>query len=413
MPKRVVITGMGVISPLGNDVTTFWNALIQGKNGIKTIPEWVTAGYPVTIAGQADPVTIDDLVDSKDARRMDPYCVYALHAANQAITQSGFTQDNPDPHRVGVIVGSGIGGLHVFEEQHAALLLKGHRRVSPFFIPMLIPDIAAGYIAIKWGFHGPNFSVSSACATANHAIGVGLKTIRYGDADVMIVGAADATLTPMALNGFANMKALSTRNDDPAHASRPFDLNRDGFVIGEGAGIFVLESLEHAQKRGATIIAELAGFGQSADAHHITTPAPDGIGAIIAIQQALGDAKMTTTDIDYINAHGTSTAFNDKTETKAIKQVFGDHARKLAISSTKSMTGHLLGASGGVELIAVVKTIQTGMIPPTINYETPDPECDLDYTVNKAVSRPVQAAISNSFGFGGHNAVLAAKAFLE
>lgn len=411
MPKRVVITGMGVVSPLGNIVSEFWEHLVQGQNGIVTIPEWVEAGYPVTIAGRADPVNIDDIMDSKDARRMDPYCVYALHAANQAITQSGFYESSPDVNRVGVIVGSGIGGLHVFEEQHTALITKGHRRVSPFFIPMLIPDIAAGYIAIKWGFHGPNFSVSSACATANHAIGLGMRTIRYGDADVMIVGAADATLTPMALNGFANMKALSTRNDDPAHASRPFDLNRDGFVIGEGAGVFVLESLEHAQSRGATILAELAGFGQTADAHHITTPAPDGIGAIMAIENALKDAGLVATDIDYINAHGTSTAFNDKTETKAIKQVFGDHARKLAISSTKSMTGHLLGASGGVELIAVVNAIREGIIPPTINYETPDPECDLDYTVNTAAERPVQAAISNSFGFGGHNAVLVAKAF--
>lgn len=411
MPQRVVITGMGVISPLGNTVETFWENLSSGKNGIRTIPQWIEAGYPVTIAGQSDPVNIDDIVDGKDARRMDPYCVYALHAANQAMEQSGLMSSTPDPRRVGVIVGSGVGGLHVFEEQHTALITRGHRRISPFFIPMMIPDIAAGYIAIKWGFHGPNYSVSSACATANHAIGMGLRTIRYGDADVMIVGAADATLTPMAVNGFANMKALSTRNDDPEHASRPFDLDRDGFVMGEGAGIFVLESLEHAQKRGATILAELAGFGQTADAHHITTPAPDGIGAKIAMENALQDAQLTAEEIDYINAHGTSTAFNDKTETAAIKHVFGDHARVLSISSTKSMTGHLLGASGGVELVGTVQAIRNGVVPPTINYQTPDPACDLDYTVNQAKERPIRAALSNSFGFGGHNAVLIAKAF--
>ena len=411
MPQHVVITGMGVISPLGNSVATFWDNLSHGRNGIRTIPQWIEAGYPVTIAGQADPVNIDDIVDSKDARRMDPYCVYALHAANEAVTSSGILDANPDLQRVGVIVGSGVGGLHVFEEQHTALITRGHRRVSPFFIPMMIPDIAAGYIAIKWGFHGPNYSVSSACATANHAIGMGLRTIRYGDADVMIVGAADATLTPMAVNGFANMKALSTRNDDPAHASRPFDKERDGFVMGEGAGIFVLESLEHAQKRGATILAELSGFGQTADAHHITTPAPDGIGAIIAMKNALKDAGLEPTEIDYINAHGTSTAFNDKTETRAIKEVFGDHAWKLAVSSTKSMTGHLLGASGGVELVAVIQAIRESLVPPTINYEFPDPDCDLDYTVNTAKERPIKAAVSNSFGFGGHNAVLVAQAF--
>ncbi|MCF7798116.1 MAG: beta-ketoacyl-ACP synthase II [Lentisphaeria bacterium] len=411
MPQRVVITGMGVISPLGNTVETFWENLRNGKNGIRTIPEWIEAGYPVTIAGKSEPANIDEIVDGKDARRMDPYCVYALHAANQAMEQSDLMTSTPDPRRVGVIVGSGIGGLHVFEEQHTALITRGHRRISPFFIPMMIPDIAAGYIAIKWGFHGPNFSVSSACATANHAIGMGLRTIRYGDADVMIVGAADATLTPMALNGFANMKALSTRNDDPEHASRPFDLDRDGFVMGEGAGIFVLESLEHAQKRGATILAELAGFGQTADAHHITTPAPDGIGAKIAMENALADAALSPTEIDYINAHGTSTPFNDKTETAAIKHVFGNHARVLSISSTKSMTGHLLGASGGVELVGTVQAIRDGVVPPTINYQTPDPECDLDYTVNQAKERPIRAALSNSFGFGGHNAVLIAKAF--
>ncbi|MCF7802473.1 MAG: beta-ketoacyl-ACP synthase II [Candidatus Marinimicrobia bacterium] len=411
MPQRVVITGMGVISPLGNSVETFWENLSNGKNGIRTIPQWIEAGYPVTIAGKSGPVNIDDIVDGKDARRMDPYCVYALHAANQAMEQSGLMRSEPDPRRVGVIVGSGVGGLHVFEEQHTALITRGHRRISPFFIPMMIPDIAAGYIAIKWGFHGPNFSVSSACATANHAIGMGLRTIRYGDADVMIVGASDATLTPMALNGFANMKALSTRNDDPEHASRPFDLNRDGFVMGEGAGIFVLESLEHAQKRGANILAELAGFGQTADAHHITTPAPDGIGAKIAMENALHDAQLTPEDIDYINAHGTSTPFNDKTETTAIKFVFGDQARVLSISSTKSMTGHLLGASGGVELVGTVQAIREGVVPPTINYQTPDPGCDLDYTVNQAKERPIRAALSNSFGFGGHNAVLIAKAF--
>ncbi len=411
MPKRVVITGMGVISPLGNSVDGFWTNLFSGKNGIRTIPEWVEAGYPVTIAGQVEPVNIDDIVEPKDARRMDPYCVYAIHGANQALAQSGLLEGSFDPTRVGVLVGSGVGGLHVFEDNHTALITRGHRRISPFFIPMMIPDIGSGFIAIKWGFRGPNFSVSSACATANHALGLGMRSIRYGDADVMICGAADATLTPMALNGFANMKALSTRNGDPQHASRPFDLDRDGFVMAEGAGIFVLESLDHARTRGAPILAELSGFGMTADAYHITTPAPDGISAQGAMKIALADAKLEPGDIDYINAHGTSTLFNDKTETAAIKKVFGEHARKLAISSTKSMTGHLLGASGGIELAALIGAIQKGLIPPTINYETPDPECNLDYTPNRAVERKVRAAMSNSFGFGGHNAVLIAQTF--
>lgn len=341
---------------------------------------------------------------------MDPFTRYAVHSSKYAIAQSGLDLENEDPFRIGVVIGSGVGGLYTFEEQHAMLIKRGHRRVSPFFIPMMIPDIAAGYVSIIWGLKGPNFSVNSACATAAHAIGLGLRSIRYGDADVMICGAADAALTQMGFAGFANMKAL-TFNPDPESASRPFDKARDGFVMGEGAGVFVLESLEHAQVRGATVLAEFAGFGMTADAHHITSPAPGGEGANRAMKMALADGNLNPTDIAYINAHGTSTPANDKNESIAIKNVFGDHAYDLAVSSTKSMTGHLLGASGGIELAALVKTIQTNTIAPTIHHENPCDECDLNYTPNVSVKREIKAGISNSFGFGGHNAVLAVKEY--
>jgi len=311
---------------------------------------------------------------------------------------------------MGVIIGSGVGGLYTFEEQHAMLIKRGHRRVSPFFIPMMIPDIAAGYVSIIWGLKGPNFSVNSACATAAHAVGLGMRAIRYGDADVMVCGGADAALTHMGFAGFANMKALSF-NPDPDSASRPFDKARDGFVMGEGAGVFVLESLEHAQARGANILAELPGFGMTADAYHITSPASGGEGANRAMKMALSDGDLNPTDIDYINAHGTSTPANDKNESIAIKNVFGDHAYKLSVSSTKSMTGHLLGASGGIELAALVKTVMTNTIAPTIHHENPCDECDLNYTPGVSVQREVRAGISNSFGFGGHNAVLAVKEY--
>ncbi|NQV30921.1 MAG: beta-ketoacyl-ACP synthase II [Candidatus Marinimicrobia bacterium] len=411
MKKRVVITGMGIVSPLGNEVDIFWDNLVAGKNGVTTQDWLVAEGYNATVAAAIkEPVNIDDVVDFKEARRMDPFTRFAVYSAKHAIAQSKLDMGNEDSSRVGVIIGSGVGGLYTFEEQHALLIHKGHRRVSPFFIPMMIPDIAAGFVSIIWGLKGPNFSVNSACATAAHAIGLGMRAIRYGDADVMVCGGSDAAMTPMGFAGFANMKALSF-NPDPESASRPFDKGRDGFVMGEGAGVFVLESLEHAQARGANILAELSGFGMTADAYHITSPAAGGEGATRAMKMALSDGDLQPTDIDYINAHGTSTPANDKNESIAIKTVFGDHAYKLAVSSTKSMTGHLLGASGGIELAALVKTVQNNIIAPTIHHENPCDECDLDYTPNVAVNRAVRAGISNSFGFGGHNAVLAVKEF--
>ena len=411
MNKRVVITGMGVVSPLGNEIDKFWNNLVAGTNGV-TPQDWlVEEGYNATVAATAkDEILIDDVVDFKEARRMDPFTRYSVHSAKAAIAQSGLDTSSEDPTRMGVIIGSGVGGLYTFEEQHAMLIKRGHRRVSPFFIPMMIPDIAAGYVSIIWGLKGPNFSVNSACATAAHAVGLGMRAIRYGDADVMVCGGADAALTHMGFAGFANMKALSF-NPDPDSASRPFDKARDGFVMGEGAGVFVLESLEHAQARGANILAELSGFGMTADAYHITSPASGGEGANRAMKMALADGDLIPTDIDYINAHGTSTPANDKNESIAIKNVFGDHAYKLSVSSTKSMTGHLLGASGGIELAALVKTVMTNTIAPTIHHENPCDECDLNYTPGVSVQREVRAGISNSFGFGGHNAVLAVKEY--
>lgn len=411
MKKRVVITGMGVVSPLGNEIDKFWNNLVAGTNGITTQDWLVEEGYNATVAATAkDDLHIDDVVDFKEARRMDPFTRYSVHSAKAAIEQSGLDTANEEPSRMGVIIGSGVGGLYTFEEQHAMLIKRGHRRVSPFFIPMMIPDIAAGYVSIIWGLKGPNFSVNSACATAAHAVGLGMRAIRYGDADVMVCGGADAALTQMGFAGFANMKAL-TFNPDPDSASRPFDKARDGFVMGEGAGVFVLESLEHAEARGANILAELSGFGMTADAYHITSPATGGEGANRAMNMALTDADLQPTDIDYINAHGTSTPANDKNESIAIKNVFGEHAYKLSVSSTKSMTGHLLGASGGIELAALVKTVMTNTIAPTIHHENPCDECDLNYTPGVSVQREVRAGLSNSFGFGGHNAVLAVKEY--
>ena len=411
MKKRVVITGMGVVSPLGNEIDKFWNNLVAGTNGVTTQDWLVDGGYNATVAATAtDEIQIDDVVDFKEARRMDPFTRYSVHSAKAAIKQSGLDTSIEDPTRMGVIIGSGVGGLYTFEEQHAMLIKRGHRRVSPFFIPMMIPDIAAGYVSIIWGLKGPNFSVNSACATAAHAVGLGLRAIRYGDADVMVCGGADAALTPMGFAGFANMKALSF-NPDPDSASRPFDKARDGFVMGEGAGVFVLESLEHAQARGANILAELSGFGMTADAFHITSPASGGEGANRAMKMALSDGDLNPTDIDYINAHGTSTPANDKNESIAIKNVFGNHAYKLSVSSTKSMTGHLLGASGGIELAALVQTVMTNTVAPTIHHENPCDECDLNYTPGVSIQREVRAGISNSFGFGGHNAVLAVKEF--
>ncbi len=411
MKRRVVITGMGVISPVGNTVTEFWNNILECNSGIDIIKKFDTEGLRVRIGAEVKNFDAQDYLDFKKAKRMDVVCQYAMAAANMAVEESKLTQSDFDPYRVGVLTGSGIGGIETFEKQHTVITKKRAKFVSPFFIPMMIADIIPGHISIEHNFLGPNYSVASACATATHAIGTSLRHILAGDADVMVTGGAEASLTPLSLAGFTNMKALSKRNDDPKTASRPFDKERDGFVMGEGAGILVLEELEHAKKRGATILAEISGFGFSGDAHHITAPHPEGKGAEIAVKRALETAQLAPEDIQYINAHGTSTPHNDKIETKAYKTVFGDHVKNINISSTKGVTGHLLGAAGGVEAIALVKAIQNSLVPPTANYQNPDPECDLNITPNKPEKREIKAGLSSNFGFGGHNAVIAIKKY--
>ncbi|MFH1852731.1 MAG: beta-ketoacyl-ACP synthase II [Candidatus Neomarinimicrobiota bacterium] len=410
MPRRrVVVTGMGVLAPNGNSIPEYWGALRTGTSGIGPITHFDTTDYTVRIAGELTGFNAEDHLEHKEIRKLDRFALYALVAAAEAIEQAHLTNDGIDPERVGVIIGSGIGGIETFEEQHQIMLEKGPRRISPFFIPKMIANIAAGHVAIKWGFKGPNHVVVSACASGSDAIGEALRAIQYGDADVMITGGAEASVCPMAVAGFANMKALSTRNDDPVGASRPFDAERDGFVIAEGSGILVLEELEHARSRGATILAEVAGYGATDDAFHVTQPAAGGTGAAEAMRLAICDAGLPVTAVDYINAHGTSTPYNDKNETAAIKTVFGEHTGRLLVSSTKSMTGHLLGASGGIEAIAAILAINNDLVPPTINQTTPDPECDLNYVPNQAVASSINVAISNSLGFGGHNAVLLIK----
>lgn len=411
--QRVVVTGLGVITPLGNELGEFWQNLVAGKSGVVFITKFDATAFDTKFAGEVKNFHAEDFIDRKEARRMDLFTQYALAAAEKAIQHAAINFDNVDKERVGVIVSSGIGGMDTFEKQSRTLIERGPSRISPFFIPMLISDIAPGYISIRYGLKGPNFSTVSACASSSHAIGEAFRTIQRGDADVMICGGAEATITPLGVAGFNAMKALSTRNDAPSKASRPFDKNRDGFVMGEGAGIVVLESLEHAVKRGATILAEVAGVGYTADAHHITAPAPGGEGAIRAMRKALADAGLTPTDIDYINTHGTSTPHGDAAETGAIKSVFGEYAYKLNINSTKSMVGHLLGASGGVEFVVTTLTVRENLVHPTINYEEPDPECDLNCTPNEPRKREVRAAISNSFGFGGHNVSIAVKKFIN
>ncbi len=405
---------MGAITPIGNNVDTFWKSLLAGKGGVGLITRFDTTDYSVKIAAEVKDYNPEDYIDKKECRRMDIYTRYAITAAEEAIRHAGIAENGSvDKDRVGVIVGSGIGGLHTIEEQHAVLLSRGPRRISPFFIPMLIADIASGYISIMHGFTGPNFAVVSACATASHAIGEAFRHIRYGDADVMVTGGSEAVVLPLGVGGFAAMKALSTRNDEPERASRPFDAERDGFVVGEGAGIVVLEELEHAKKRGARIIAELSGIGFTADAHHLTAPAPEGKGAQTAMRLACKDGGIDLDEVDYINAHGTSTEYNDKTETEAIKKVFGERAYSIPVSSTKSMTGHLLGAAGGVELIATALAVSEDRLPPTINYEYRDPDCDLDYVPNTSRDAVIRVALSNTFGFGGHNACVAVKKIKE
>ncbi len=404
--NRVVVTGLGCITPLGNDVDTYWRNLLAGKSGAGRISKFDATGMKATIGAEVRNFNPADYIEEKEVSRMDPFSHFAVAAATQAVKDSGLDLSKCDRWRIGCIVASGIGGMNEFQEQSRRHFEKGATRVSPFFVPKMMVNAAAAQIAIRFGLGGPNWAVVSACASANHAMGSALRTIQYGDADVMLAGGSEAAMTSISMSGFANMQALSTRNDAPEKASRPFDKDRDGFVMGEGAAVLVFEKLEHALSRGARIYAELLGFGNTDDAYHITAPDPDGSGGATAMQFALRDAGLEPEQVSYVNAHGTSTPLNDKVETAAIKRVFGSHAKKLAISSTKSMIGHLLGAAAAAELVATVKSIQEDVVHPTINYETPDPECDLDYVPNQSRRLTVETAISNSLGFGGHNSVL-------
>ncbi len=412
--RRVVVTGMGAVTPIGLTIKDFWSNALAGKSGIANITYFDTTAYDTKFAGQLKGFDPHNYMDRKLAQRVDQYTQYALAAAEEAIKDSGVNLEAEDKERVGVVFGSGIGGFKTFQTQTTNMVeAKGPSRISPFFIPMMIPDIAAGRISIKYGLKGPNYATVSACATASHAIGDSLMLIQRGVVDMMVCGGSEAGICEMGIGGFNALKALSTRNDAPEKASRPFEKDRDGFVMGEGGGILILEELEHAKARGAKIYCELAGMGFTGDAHHITEPAPGGEGAQRSMKMALADAGLNPTDIDYVNAHGTSTYYNDKYETNAIKTVFGDHAQKLVVNSTKSMIGHLLGAAGVVGAIATIMSVVTDEVHPTINYETPDPECDLNYVPNKSVKRTVNAAICNAFGFGGHNATLAFKKYQE
>jgi 3-oxoacyl-[acyl-carrier-protein] synthase II len=404
--RRVVITGLGMISPLGigNDAT--WQGLIAGKSGIDRITKFDAAAYPCQIAGEVRGFNPEQWIEKKEVKKSDTFIHYAIAAAQMAADDAKLDTGKEDSDRVGVIIGSGIGGLPLIEEMHKKLLERGPSRISPFFIPGLIVNLASGHISIRFNARGPNSAPATACATGAHAIGDAMKVIRHDEADVMFAGGSEAVITPLAVGGFSAMRALSTRNDDPQRASRPWDLNRDGFVMGEGAGIVILEERDHALARGAHIYCEITGYGMSSDAYHITSPAEDGSGMMRVMQRALKDASLQPEQIEYINAHGTSTPVGDKTETVAIKRVFGDYAQKVAISSTKSMTGHLLGAAGGLESAITALAIEHGILPPTINYETPDPECDLDYVPNVAREKKLTHAMSNSFGFGGTNATL-------
>ncbi|NNV07732.1 beta-ketoacyl-ACP synthase II [Geobacillus sp. C56-T2] len=403
--KRVVVTGLGAVTPLGNDVETTWKNIVAGQSGIDIVTRVNPDDFPAKVAAEVKDFDPSLFVDRREARKMDRFTQFAVAAALMAVKDAQLEINEQNAERIGVWIGSGIGGMETFEQQFEIFQQRGYRRVSPFFVPMMIPDMAAGQVSILLGTKGINSCTVTACATGANSIGDAFKVIQRGDADVMIAGGTEAPITKMSFAGFCANTALST-NPDPKTASRPFDKHRDGFVMGEGAGIVVLEELEHALRRGAKIYAEIVGYGATADAYHITAPAPGGEGGVRAMRQALQDAGLKPEDIDYINAHGTSTEYNDKYETAAIKEVFGDHAYRLAVSSTKSMTGHLLGATGAVEAIFSVLAIRDGVIPPTINYETPDPECDLDYVPNEARKQEVRAVLSNSFGFGGHNATL-------
>jgi 3-oxoacyl-[acyl-carrier-protein] synthase II len=405
--RRVVITGVGAVTPVGNTAEEFWTSLLAGRSGIGPITRFDPSPMPTRIAGEVKGFDPLKYIDKKDDRKFDRFLKYAVACAVMAVEDAKLKTDSIDSARFGVLVGSGIGGIETLLEQHTILTEKGPDRVSPFFVPMIIVNMAAGVISMRFGAKGPNSSVVTACATGNHAIGDAMRIIQRGEADVMIAGGSEAIIIPLTIAGFCQMKAMSTRNDDPTRASRPFDAERDGFVCGEGGGLVVLESLEHARAREARIYAEIVGYGMTGDAHHMTAPDPEGDGAARAMAAALRDAALEPSSVGYINAHGTSTPYNDKFETIAIKRVFGDHAKKLAVSSTKSMTGHLLGAAGGIEAIATAFALHHGVLPPTINYEKADPDCDLDYIPNQARTQEVEVALSNAFGFGGTNATLA------
>ncbi len=407
MSRRVVITGIGAITSLGLDIKSFWSGVINGKSGISLIESFDTSDYDTKIGAEVKNFHPTDYMEKKEARRMDRFVQFAVAASKKAMEDCKLEINEENADRVGVLIGSGIGGIATFEEQAQNLIEKGPRRVSPFFIPMIIPDMASGQVSIFTGARGPNLTTVTACASGTHALGEAYRLIKNNDADVMITGGSEATITRLALAGFSSVGALSKRNDQPEKASCPFDTERDGFVMGEGAGILILEELQAALNRGAKIYAEIVGYGLSGDAYHITAPHPEGIGAALAMQRAVQEAEWEPEQVEYINAHGTSTRQNDLLETKAIKKVFGDHAYKLAVSSTKSMTGHLLGAAGGIEAIITVLSLKHGIIPPTTNYENPDPDCDLDYVPLEARTRQISCALSNSFGFGGHNASLA------
>ncbi len=409
--RRVVVTGIGLVTPIGIGVENVWKNLISGKSGIGRITRFDPASLATQIAGEVKDFNPEQFIEKKEIKKMDTFIQYAIAAAKIAMEDSGIDMNAIKPERVGVVVGAGLGGLPGIEKYHRILIEEGPKRISPFFIPMVIANLAAGQISIIFGAKGPNSSTSTACAAGAHAIGDSAKYIQLGYADVMIAGGAESTITPLAIAGFNSMKALSTRNDEPERASRPFDKDRDGFVMGEGAGIIILEELEHARRRGARIYAEFAGYGLNGDAYHITAPDPEGEGGRRCMEMALEDAGIDPSEVDYINAHGTSTYYNDILETKAIKRLFGEHAKRIMVSSTKSMTGHLLGAAGGVEAAFTVMSIYHEVIPPTINLENPDPECDLDYIPNQAREKRIRVAISNSFGFGGTNACLVFKRF--
>jgi 3-oxoacyl-[acyl-carrier-protein] synthase II len=413
MKKRVVVTGLGCITPVGHGKEAFWKAITEGQSGVGEITKFDAAEYPTKIAAEVKDFNVEEYIEKKEAKKMDLFVQYAVAGAKLAMEDSKIDTEKIDHEDFGVVLGSGIGGIATFEDQHKKMLEKGPRRISPFFIPMMIVNMASGQVSMSLGAKGPNTTVVTACASATNAIGEAYKIIERGDAKLMITGGTEASITPVSIGGFCSMKAMSTANEEPQKASRPFDKNRDGFVMGEGSGILLLEELDHALERGAEIYGEVVGYGMSADAYHITAPAPEGEGGKRAMLKALGDRDTPMESIDYINAHGTSTPYNDQFETMAIKSVFKDHAKNLSISSTKSMTGHLLGAAGGIEAIASVLAIKHGIVPPTINYETPDEECDLDYTPNQAKERTVNYALSNSLGFGGHNATIVFKKYQD